>query len=220
MDRQAMSRIPWHGPSAGGRLRPAAARGPSSAFRWAWSIRRARPSRPPQTRSEKLARLEAALFVADGPQSTRKIVQDALLADTAEANRLVDELNEQLERQRSALRVEKVAAGLQMMTRPELAPWLDRLHQRAERMKLSASAMETLTIIAYRQPITRADLEAVRGAHSSDMIKQLIERRLVRVAGEDDSLGRPFLYETTREFLAEFGLRSLAQLPPLEEGAA
>jgi segregation and condensation protein B len=80
-------------------------------------------------------------------------------------------------------------------------------------MKLSPPAMETLTVIAYRQPITRADIEAVRGVQCTEMLKQLMDRGLVRIGGEDNSLGRPYLYETTRKFLEVFGLRSLNDLP-------
>jgi segregation and condensation protein B len=106
-----------------------------------------------------------------------------------------------------------VATGYQLLTRPEYAPWLDKLHQRQTELKLSPPALETLTVVAYRQPLTRADIEAVRGVQCAEMLKQLMERGLVRIAGEDDSLGRPYLYETTRVFLELFGLRSLADLP-------
>ncbi|QDT38445.1 SMC-Scp complex subunit ScpB [Stratiformator vulcanicus] len=164
-------------------------------------------------RSEKLARLEAALFVADGPLTSRKLAQHALLADTKEANALIDELNAAFDADSSAFVVERVAAGFQLMTRPEFATWLDRLHSRTERMQLSGPAMEVLTIVAYRQPITRADIESIRGSQCADMLKQLMERKLVKVGGQEDTLGRPYLYDTTREFLAEFGLRNLSQLP-------
>lgn len=100
-----------------------------------------------------------------------------------------------------------------MMTRPQLSSWLNRLHQRQAELALSSPAMETLTIIAYQQPVTRADVEAIRGVQSSEMIRQLIDRGLVRIGGEDDSLGRPFLYETTRQFLSMFGLQRLEDLP-------
>jgi segregation and condensation protein B len=176
-------------------------------------------------RSPKTARLEAALFVADGPLTTRRLAQFATLADAGEARALIENLNVAYDADGSPFRIERVASGYQMLTRPEYARWLDRLHHRPARMKLSPPALETLTIIAYRQPITRADVEAIRGVQSAEIIKQLLERGLVRMAGEDDSLGRPYLYETTRAFLEQFGLRSLDDLPdagvsPAETAAA
>jgi segregation and condensation protein B len=164
-------------------------------------------------RTAKAARLEAALFVADGPLSTRRLAQMATLADAAETRALIETLNAAYDADQTAFRIERVASGYQLLTRPEFARWLDRLHHRPARMRLSPPALETLTIIAYRQPITRADVEAIRGVQSAEIIKQLLERGLVRMAGEDDSLGRPYLYETTRSFLEQFGLRSLEDLP-------
>ena len=167
----------------------------------------------PGQRSEKLARLEAALFVADGALSLRKMVGAATLADNAEARRLLDELNAIYDDAGTPFRVERVATGYQLLTRPPFSPWLDKLHQRQNELKLSPPAMETLTIVAYRQPITRADVEAVRGVQCAEMLKQLMERGLVRICGEEDTLGRPYLYDTTKKFLELFGLRSLDDLP-------
>ncbi len=164
-------------------------------------------------RTPKMARLEAALLVANGALSTRKLTQFAMLADTTEALTLIDQLNVAYDQSRTAFRIERVATGYQILTRPKFAPWLDRLHQRQTQLKLSAPAMETLAIVAYRQPITRADVEAVRGVASTEMLKQLMERNLVRITGEDDSLGRPYLYGTTRHFLEHFGLRNTSDLP-------
>jgi segregation and condensation protein B len=100
-----------------------------------------------------------------------------------------------------------------LLTRPEFAVWLDRLHNRQLQLKLSTPALETLSIVAYRQPITRADIEAIRGVQSTDILRHVMERGLVRIGGEEDSLGRPFLYETTRRFLELFGLTDLDELP-------
>ena len=164
-------------------------------------------------RSNRLARLEAALLISNTAAPLKKLVQLARLIDAREVKQLIHVLNDSYERERSAFRIEITAGGYQMMTRPQLAPWLDRLHQRQDQMRLTPPAMETLTIIAYQQPVTRADVEAIRGVQSTDMIKQLIDRGLVRIGGEDDSLGRPFLYETTRQFLNMFGLQKLDDLP-------
>ncbi len=127
--------------------------------------------------------------------------------------RIVNELNAAYDRDGSAFRVERAANGSLLLTRPVYARWLGRLHQRQSTTKLSPPAMETLTVIAYRQPITRADIEAVRGVQCTEMLKQLMDRGLVRIGGEDNSLGRPYLYETTRKFLEVFGLRGLDDLP-------
>jgi segregation and condensation protein B len=191
-----------------------------TAWEWNFACRK-----PPQTdshrglaafggvRTEKMARLEALLFVADGALSIRKMVQNATLADNAEARRLLDELNAFYDADGSPFRIERVATGYQLLTRPAYAPWLDKLHQRQNELKLSSPAMETLTIVAYQQPITRADIETIRGVQCAEMLKQLMERGLVRICGEEDSLGRPYLYDTTKKFLELFGLRSLDELP-------
>lgn len=164
-------------------------------------------------RSPKMARLEAVLLVADAPLPPRKLAQFATLADATEARTLIARLNAAYEQSETPFRVERVATGYRLFTLPQFAFWLGKLHHREAELKLSPPAMETLTIIAYRQPLTRADIEAIRGVQCSEMIKQLMERGLVRIGGEDDSLGRPFLYETTRAFLELFGLRDLEELP-------
>lgn len=163
------------------------------------------------------ARVEAVLIVADGPLTPRRVAQHAMLPDAADAKRAIERLNAAYDRDGTAFRVERVAAGYRLLTRPEVAPWLDRIHRRSDRLKLSPPALETLTIVAYRQPCTRADVEAVRGVQSAEMLKHLMERGLVRIAGEHDSLGRPYLYETTKQFLELFGLRTLADLPRAAE---
>ena len=164
-------------------------------------------------RTPKMARLEAVLLVADAPLSPRRLAQWATLADATEARTLITRLNAAYEQAGTPFRVERVAAGYRLFTLPQFAFWLGKLHHREADLKLSPPSLETLTIIAYRQPITRADVEAIRGVQCSEMIKQLMERGLVRIGGEDDSLGRPFLYETTRKFLEIFGLRDLEELP-------
>lgn len=168
---------------------------------------------PDCVRDRKTARVEAVFFVSEGALSARRLAQLATLADSSEAVRIVDELNAAYDRDGSSFRIERAANGYLLLTRPVYAHWLGRLHQRQSAMKLTPPAMETLTVIAYRQPITRADIEAVRGVQCTEMLKQLMDRGLVRIAGEDNSLGRPYLYETTRKFLEVFGLRGLDDLP-------
>jgi segregation and condensation protein B len=190
------------------------------ANEWAWGIRspiaptiREAVRREGTQRSPSLQRLEAALFVADGTLTARKLMQFAALPDAAAIPGMIEQLNQSYEASGTAFRVERLATGYQLMSRPIFARWLDKIHERQARLKLSPPAMETLTIIAYRQPLTRADLEEVRGVQSTEMLKQLMERGLVKVTGEHDSLGRPYLYGTTRLFLESFGVRSLDEMP-------
>lgn len=167
-------------------------------------------------RSLKMAKVEAVLFVADSALSTRKISQLATLANAAEAKEIIDKLNIAFAETNSAFHIKRVATGYQLMTQPQFAFWLNKLHQRQAALKLSSPAMETLAIVVYRQPITRADIESIRGVQSAEMLKQLMDRGLVRIGGKDDSLGRPFLYESTRKFLEIFGLKNLDDLPMAE----
>lgn len=167
-------------------------------------------------RSPKMARVEAVLLVTDAPLSVRKLVQLATLADATEARNLVDQLNVAYDRDETAFRIEQVASGFRLLTRPQYAFWLGKVHHRQAELKLSPPALETLAIVAYRQPATRAELESIRRVQCTDILKQLMDRGLVRIGGEENSLGRPFLYETTRQFLEVFGLRDLNDLPNAE----
>ena len=169
----------------------------------------------PDVRDARLARLEAVLFAAEEPLAVRRLATLAELADTAEARRLLERLRELLAAEGSAFRVEEIAGGYQLLTRAEFHPWLVRLRQTAGEPKLTGALLETLAIVAYRQPMMRADLEAVRGVHCGDALRSLMERGLIRIAGRHDSLGRPVLYATTKKFLATFGLRDLRDLPPV-----
>lgn len=164
-------------------------------------------------RTPKMARVEAVLLVSAEALMPRKLTQLATLADPTEARTIVNRLNDAYDLAGTPFRIERIAGGYRMLTRPQVALWLGKLHHREAELKLSPPALETLTIVAYRQPMTRADIEAIRGVQSAEMLKQLMERGLVRIAGEDDSLGRPFLYETTRTFLENFGLKDLDSLP-------
>src|SRR5215467_10777738 len=126
------------------------------------------------------------------------------------------ELMSRLDARGSSLQVIEVGGGYRLVTRPEVAPWLMKLARSRTRSRLSRSALETLAIVAYRQPVSRPDIDAVRGVNSEAVLDNLLDRRMIRIAGRKDSPGRPFLYETTREFLVAFGLRDLADLPKVE----
>jgi segregation and condensation protein B len=168
-------------------------------------------------RDARLAQVEAALLAADEPLTLRRLAAAAGMPDPSEVRRLVRLLQTLYDQDGSAFQVEEVAGGFQLLTRPIYHPWLARLRRAGNELRLSAAARETLAIVAYRQPITRADVEAIRGVQSADMLHQLIEKGLVRIAGRDESLGRPVLYGTTKKFLQAFGLRSLRELPQAEE---
>lgn len=170
----------------------------------------------PTCRDERLARLEAVLFLAREPLSSRKIAQLINLADGTEARTLIRRLNRMFDESASAFRVEELAGGFQLMTRPRFGPWLKRLLQTPVEMRLSAPALETLAVVAYRQPVLRAEVEAIRGVQSGDILRQLMERDLVRISGRADELGRPLMYGTTKRFLQLFGLRHLDELPRAE----
>ena len=167
----------------------------------------------PLARDPSLARLEAVLFVAREPLSTRKLARLAHLADGTEARTLIRRLNRFYDEGQSAFRAEEVAGGFRLMSRPKFGAWLRRLHRSPGEMRLSAPAMETLAVVAYRQPALRAQIEAIRGVDCGEILRQLMERELVRIAGRSEDLGRPYLYGTTRRFLELFGLRDLDDLP-------
>jgi len=169
-----------------------------------------------QGRDVRLATVEAALMAADEPLTARRLTTVAGLAGATEARRLVARLQALYEQDGSAFQVEEVAGGWQLLTKPEYHPWLSRLRRADAEARLTPALREALTIVAYRQPVTRADLEAVRGVQSGDVLRQLMERGLVRIAGRDDSLGRPQVYGTTKKFLQAFGLKNIRDLPPAE----
>jgi segregation and condensation protein B len=125
----------------------------------------------------------------------------------------VQKLQALYDQEGTAFQVEELAGGYQLLTRAEYHPWLVRLRRAATDLRLSGPARETLAIIAYRQPIMRADIEGVRGVQCSEVLRLLMERGLIRIAGRDDSLGRPVLYGTTKKFLQVLGLKSLRDLP-------
>jgi segregation and condensation protein B len=160
--------------------------------------------------------VEALLFASDVPLEAERIREVLDLPDVAEAQALVDALRAHYAEADRALAIVEVGGGYRLVTRPEIAPWLMRLARSRTRARLSRPAVETLAIVAYRQPVSRPEVDAIRGVNSDAVLDNLLERRLVRIAGRKDAPGRPFLYETTREFLVAFGLRDLGDLPKVE----
>jgi segregation and condensation protein B len=167
--------------------------------------------------SEMAKRLEAVLFLAKEPLSSRKLAQLSNLADGTQARTLIRWLNESYDAAGRAFRIEAVAGGYQLLTRRKFSSWLRRLAHVPGETRLSAPALETLAVIAYRQPVLKADIEAIRGVHCGEVLRQLMERDLVRISGRSTELGRPFLYGTTRRFLNLFGLHSVDELPRADE---
>lgn len=162
--------------------------------------------------------VEAALFVSADPIPRAKLLEMFDRGDRAAAKEAVDAVLERYaaERERGIV-AEEVAGGVRLVTRPDLHGYLRRLFEATGRSRLSMAALETLAIVAYRQPITAPEIQELRGVNASGVLKTLLERRLVRIAGRKQVVGLPFLYGTTREFLMHFGLRRLEDLPPLEE---
>ncbi|MEB2346393.1 MAG: SMC-Scp complex subunit ScpB [Deltaproteobacteria bacterium] len=166
---------------------------------------------------EKRQVLEALLLAAAEPVSAQKLA-GVLGEETTptEVRGLLAALEAEYAEAGRGFRIEEVAGGFQLRTLPELAPWLQRLRPQPP-LRLSRAALETLAIVAYKQPITRAELELVRGVDVGAVVTSLLERRLVRIAGHREVPGRPMLYATTRRFLEVFGLASLSDLPTLRE---
>ena len=162
--------------------------------------------------------IEAVLFVAGEPVSRERLL--ALFEESereAAAAALEDVLARYAAATESGVFVEEVAGGLRVATRPELHGWLRKFFEAGGANKLSMAALETLAIVAYRQPTTGPEIQELRGVSPAGFLKTLLEKRLVRIAGRKSVVGKPFLYTTTREFLMRFGLKSLDDLPPLEE---
>ncbi len=158
-------------------------------------------------------RLQAVLFLARQPLSSRKISQLAGLEDGTQARTMIAELNKSFDEFGRAYQIKRLASGYQMMTRPQFSKWLRQLEHIPRARKLSRPAMETLAVVAYRQPVIKADIEAIRGVASGEMLRQLLEIGMVRIFGRSEELGRPFLYATTSDFLRDFGLRNQDDLP-------
>ncbi len=167
-------------------------------------------------RDAALAWLEAALLAADEPLPARRLAEVAGLPDAQSARRLLRMLQDLYDRDGTSFQVEERAGGFQLLTRSQYHPWLVRLRRQGLEMRLTPASRETLAIIAYRQPIMRADIEGIRGVQCSEVLRLLMEKGLIRIAGRHDSLGRPVLYGTTKKFLQVFGMRSLKDLPQVE----
>jgi segregation and condensation protein B len=215
-----------HRPAPGFLLRSVALRfQPRQVAAWSTPARRGPLPRPQPAesntgprkgsarRDQQTAMVEAVLLISAEPVASRRIVQVTGLADPTQARTLIRRLNDFYRREESPYCVEEVAGGWQLLTHPSFGGWLRRLHPSGFGIRLSAPALETLAVVAYRQPVLRAEVESIRGVQCGEMLRQLMDRGLVRIVGKSNDLGRPFLYGTTPRFLRTFGLRTLDDLP-------
>ncbi|TFG45564.1 MAG: SMC-Scp complex subunit ScpB [Candidatus Brocadiia bacterium] len=160
--------------------------------------------------------VEAILFASDEPLTAVRLARIAEI-DTRQIRQYIKNLNRKYRENKNAFRIEKIAGGFQMLTLSPFNHWLIKLLRVRSDNKLSPAALETLAIIAYKQPIIRADVEAVRGVAAGEMIRNLMYKGLVKIVGRAEILGRPIMYGTTKKFLEVFGLNNLKDLPKVDE---
>lgn len=161
--------------------------------------------------------IEALLFVSDEPLLIEQIKDVLEHLQAQDIRVLLDGLKKEYEDACRGIKIVEVAGGFQMVTNPEFSAHLKKYYKHMHAERLSAPALETLAIIAYKQPVTRLDIEAIRGVNVDGMVKSLMEKGLIRIVGRKEVIGRPFVYGTTRQFLEYFGLSSLHELPKMEE---
>ncbi len=169
-----------------------------------------------EERHRNLQIIEALILASPDPVSAQRLANIAPRCTPAKAKAIVEELNREYVEQGRAFEIWEVAGGYQMRTRPEYAGYLRQL-QKERPLRLSRAALETLSVVAYKQPVTRAEIEHVRGVDAGPVLRSLVDRRLVKIAGHREVPGRPMVYGTTRRFLEVFGLAKLDDLPTLRE---
>jgi segregation and condensation protein B len=162
--------------------------------------------------------VEALIFASPDPLTPKALYKLLETEPTEDVDAALEALKKDYQRP-GGLQLVEVAGGYQIVTRPELHEWVRRLFQERSAQRLSVQALETLAVIAYKQPITALEISEIRGVNTSGVLGTLVDRRLVKVAGRKRVVGRPFLYATTKEFLIRFGLNDLADLPRIEEMA-
>jgi segregation and condensation protein B len=166
---------------------------------------------------ELKAILEAVLFVSPEPVPIARLMSILGTVSKAEVVQALGVLTHDLDKEGRGIQLVQVAGGYRLVTKQEYGPWLKRMDKAKTAQKLSRSALESLAIIAYKQPLVRSEIEEIRGVETSGVLRTLCERKLVRIVGRKDVPGRPIMYGTTKFFLEHFGLRDLSQLPPLRE---
>lgn len=165
---------------------------------------------------EKKSLIEALLFVSGEPLTLSEMKNSTDLPEP-ELKQLLDEMMAEYTDRNSGLFIVEIASGYQMVTNPHYAQWIKKFKNTSSSGKLSMPALETLAIVAYKQPIIKAELEQIRGVNSDGVIKTLLDRRLIKIMGRKEVPGKPLLYGTTREFLQYFGLKDLTELPTISE---
>ena len=158
----------------------------------------------------------ALIYASGEPVQMAEILAALKGVERDEVERAIDELGELFENSLAGLRLERVAGGFRLATRPEVAPWVRQLFRQRNRTRLSAAALETLAIVAYRQPVTAPEIQAIRGKDPSASLRNLVEKKLLRILGKKKVVGSPLLYGTAKHFLEHFGLNSLEDLPSIE----
>ncbi len=166
---------------------------------------------------ELRAAVEALLFVSDAPLSVPAICDVLPQAQPGSVRMAIEELSEIYSASHGGLQIVSVAGGYHVRTRPDVSHWVERLLRKRRKMRLSQAALETLAIVAYKQPVTKMELESIRGVDVGGVLGTLLERNLVSIRGRSKGPGRPLLYATTKEFLDHFGLNDLEDLPSLDE---
>jgi len=179
------------------------------------NLRLVEGEQPPVVTAESI--VEAILFSTDQPLPATRIGAIVGGLGAKRVREIIEQFNERYRQSGSAFRIEHIAGGYQMMTLPQFSPWLEQLHRVRSESKLSKAALETLAVVAYRQPVTRAQIEAIRGVACGEVLRSLMDKGLIKIVGRAEELGRPMLYGTTRKFLEVFGLSSLDDLPQIEE---
>ena len=169
-----------------------------------------------QTLDELKAIIEALIFASPEPLTPKALFKLLASEPSEDVQAALDLLLRDYERP-GGLQIVQVASGYQIVTRPELHDWVRRLFHERTTQKLSVQALETLSVIAYKQPITAAETAEIRGVNTSGVLNTLMERQLIKISGRKQVVGRPFLYSTTREFLIRFGLKDLTDLPKIED---
>jgi len=168
-------------------------------------------------RAEAKRVIEALLFTSEKPIAVDQIKEVLDEIDSKDIRAIMLELKSEYETLGRSFKIYEVAGGFQMVTEPAFAEYLKKFYKAKSKDKLTKPALETLAIIAYRQPITRAEIEDIRGVNVDGVVKTLADRLLIKITGRKDAPGRPILYGTTKEFLERFGLSSLSELPKLSE---
>lgn len=161
--------------------------------------------------------IEALLFSSDKPiliEQIRSVFNDL---ESTQIRNMLEELKSEYEKDNRGLRIVEIAGGFQMVTPPDFSSYLKKFYKQKHAERFSLASLETLSIIAYKQPVTRREIESIRGVNVDGVVKHLKDLGIIRISGRKHAPGRPFVYSTTREFLEYFGLRSIEELPKMED---